>query len=324
MNPARSFKRLLRDLRQRVAARLAGTGAAIQRTGNDNVRERTIGYLSFSMLRRDRRFPDRLPGFRCWVAQNFLDEAFAAFGGPKLFFSSEPPPGLTRETREILDRPEMRPFTFLYSEPDVARRMFYPALKRVEPDLLERLEAEVLARRPGRCCLVNRWYAGTDLELTAQRVRFARALGEEIDIYGAEPWSGENGWRSFPRYRGAVADKRATVSQYDFIVAFENSDHFGYITEKVIDALVAGSIPLCWGGGGALADAIPADCIIDCRDRDPAEVGRQVVGMPHEEIVAYRRAGLRFLASPAARRFTRDHFVEQIIARLRAQGAGDA
>ncbi len=322
MNPARSLKRLLRNVRQRVAARLAGTGTAIQWTGKDNERERTIGYLSFSMLRRDRRFPGPLPGFRCWVAQNFLDEAFTAYGGPKLFFSSEPPPVLTGETRRILATPGMRPFTYLYGEPDIERRMFYPALKRIEPDLLGRLEAGVLAQRPGRCCVVNRWYGGADLDLAIQRVRFARALGKDVDIYGAEPWSGENGWRSFLRYRGAVADKRATVSQYDFILAFENSDYFGYITEKVIDALVAGTIPLCWGGGGVLLEAIPSDCVIDCRDRDPAEVRRQIVDMPHEEIVAYRRAGIRFLASPAARRFTRDHFVEQIIARLRAQGAG--
>lgn len=305
----------------RVAAHVGGGRNAIRWTGRDNEPEHTVGYLGFRDLRRDHRFPGTLPRPRCWLAQNFLDDAFAAFPGPKLFFHTEPPPVMTEQTRRILEAPGIRPFTYLYEERDVERRMFYPALRRIEPDLLRRREALVAARRPGRCCLVNRWAVGSHLDLLEQRVRFARALGDDLDIFGAEPWSGENGWRAFPRYRGPVgrAAKQSTLEQYDFILAFENSDHFGYITEKIIDALAAGAVPLYWGGGGALADAVPSNCLIDCRGQDPEELRRRIQAMPHEEVVAFRRAGLRFLASPAARRFTREHFAERLIERLRAQ-----
>nr|MCR4587875.1 hypothetical protein [Lachnospiraceae bacterium] len=53
------------------------------------------------------------------------------------------------------------------------------------------------------------------------------------------------------RYRnnvgGPCADKRAFQSAYKFSIAFENSSHSGYVTEKLIDAYAAGTIPIYWG-----------------------------------------------------------------------------
>lgn len=42
-------------------------------------------------------------------------------------------------------------------------------------------------------------------------------------------------------------DKIKFLSNYKFTIAFENSDVDGYTTEKIIDPLVAGSIPIYWG-----------------------------------------------------------------------------
>ena len=45
----------------------------------------------------------------------------------------------------------------------------------------------------------------------------------------------------------SVADKKAFLSDYRFSIAAENSLHDGYITEKIMDAWAAGTIPIFYG-----------------------------------------------------------------------------
>lgn len=73
-------------------------------------------------------------------------------------------------------------------------------------------------------------------------------------------------------------------TRFRFTVAFENSAHPGYTTEKIYDALLARSIPIYWGNSRISQDVHP-DCFIDAAafpdfaslvarvaevDRDPA------------------------------------------------------
>jgi hypothetical protein len=44
-----------------------------------------------------------------------------------------------------------------------------------------------------------------------------------------------------------VADKQAFLRDYKFTIAFENESHPGYTTEKVVEPMVADSIPIYWG-----------------------------------------------------------------------------
>ena len=44
-----------------------------------------------------------------------------------------------------------------------------------------------------------------------------------------------------------VADKRAFLAECKFTIAFENESHPGYTTEKVVEPMLAGSIPIYWG-----------------------------------------------------------------------------
>lgn len=46
---------------------------------------------------------------------------------------------------------------------------------------------------------------------------------------------------------GCVADKLSFISNYKFNIAFENSCVLGYTTEKMIDALACGTVPIYWG-----------------------------------------------------------------------------
>jgi hypothetical protein len=46
---------------------------------------------------------------------------------------------------------------------------------------------------------------------------------------------------------GRVKDKLSFIQQYKFNIAFENASYPGYITEKLIEAKQAGTVPVYWG-----------------------------------------------------------------------------
>ena len=57
----------------------------------------------------------------------------------------------------------------------------------------------------------------------------------------------DSGGRLMNNVGGPVADKIDFHRQHKFVIAFENSSHSGYTTEKIVDAFAAGSIPVYWG-----------------------------------------------------------------------------
>ncbi len=69
---------------------------------------------------------------------------------------------------------------------------------------------------------------------------------------------------------GPCADKRAFQSQYKFSIAFENSSHSGYVTEKIVDAFAAGTIPIYWGDPH-LEDYFNPAAFIHIKDKDDIE-----------------------------------------------------
>lgn len=98
-------------------------------------------------------------------------------------------------------------------------------------------------------------------ELYSHRMRtiqwFEASAPQDFDLYGM-------GWQAeqFPSYRGPVVDKLATLTQYRFCICYENAQGYqGYITEKIIDCLRTGCVPV-YGGAPNVARWIPSDCFI--------------------------------------------------------------
>lgn len=60
---------------------------------------------------------------------------------------------------------------------------------------------------------------------------------------------------------GPVSDKLAFCSKYRFCLAFENSSYPGYTTEKLVQAKLAGSIPIYWGNPLVFKDFNPRSFI---------------------------------------------------------------
>lgn len=57
----------------------------------------------------------------------------------------------------------------------------------------------------------------------------------------------DSGGRVLNNIGGPVASKLDFVKNYKFIIAFENSSHPGYTTEKVLEPMQVNTIPIYWG-----------------------------------------------------------------------------
>lgn len=98
----------------------------------------------------------------------------------------------------------------------------------------------------------------------------------------------DSGGRLMNNVGGPVTDKLAFQSGYRFSIAFENSCHPGYTTEKVLDALIAGTVPIYWGNPLVARDFNP-DCLINCHDFDGFDAVVEHVARVDRDPELYRR-----------------------------------
>jgi hypothetical protein len=307
---------VLRRLRWRLLLNGFFYRKIIKATGMGNKRERTRFYVSALHLLEKIPSFSRKNDYDYFIANNFIEDEFLSSPRPKIFITREPPPLLTAETRTHMQSSLLKPYLYLYNEADIDKRMFYPTLPHRRESLIRNLDESLTKKRSKLCCIINRYSENQELNLVQQRIKFVKAAGQDIDIYGKEPRNGPNKWHLFKNYYGMTNNKQETLKEYDFALTFENSDFDGYITEKIFDAFMAGTIPLYWGGGRLLQETFPADCYIDCRDKDPRQIFYLIKSMSQNDILAYRKAARDFLESDAANRFTRMYLIGHIIRRL--------
>lgn len=115
---------------------------------------------------------------------------------------------------------------------------------------ITRQEAATLWKQKTKfcCMLVSNPHA-------KERINFFNALSKVKHV--------DSGGRYLNNIGYAVEDKPAFISDYKFVLAFENSSYPGYTTEKILEPLVANCIPVYWGNpliendfnGGAFVNA---------------------------------------------------------------------
>ena len=71
--------------------------------------------------------------------------------------------------------------------------------------------------------------------------------------------------RHFNNMGASVGDKMSLLRECRFNLAFENSRSPGYITEKLVEPLVAGCIPIYWGAPDIAGDFNPS-CMVNISD----------------------------------------------------------
>jgi hypothetical protein len=113
-------------------------------------------------------------------------------------------------------------------------------------------------------------------------------------------------------FRGAAASKVETLSSYAFAICFENMMLDGWVTEKIFDCFLAGTIPV-YLGAPDVADWIPETAFIDMRRFAGYDELREfLLGLGPRERDAYRTAARDYLSSERFRPFTKHAFAELV------------
>lgn len=106
---------------------------------------------------------------------------------------------------------------------------------------------------------------------------------------------------------GCVPDKIPFISGYKFNLALENSIVEGYVTEKILEPLVADTVPIYWGSRMAGTDFNP-DAFINAADYDSPEAFLDAVRRLDTDPEAY----LRMLRAPRLIRGVSPDFDSQL------------
>ncbi len=99
---------------------------------------------------------------------------------------------------------------------------------------------------------------------------FREKYPDDFEFYGG-------GWqkKGHKSYRGRVGDKAEIYHQYKFALAFENMKNVnGYVSEKILDCLTAGIVPI-YKGADDISKYIPQNCFIPY---DRFETPEQMMG----------------------------------------------
>jgi hypothetical protein len=71
----------------------------------------------------------------------------------------------------------------------------------------------------------------------------------------------DSGGRYLNNIGGPIGNKMEFISQYKFSIAFENKSQDGYTTEKLVEPMFCGSMPVYWGNKKVALDFNPASFI---------------------------------------------------------------
>ena len=146
-----------------------------------------------------------------------------------------------------------------YSPVEIAgdpRAVRFPYYAQVLPELGSLVrpadyEAHLCLDRPGFACFVASNARGTE------RNRFFRALHRRRPLVSAG--------RHFNTTGKPLADKMGLLRDFRFNLAFENSSSPGYVTEKLVEPLLAGCVPIYWGDPEVGREFNPS-CMINVSD----------------------------------------------------------
>lgn len=129
---------------------------------------------------------------------------------------------------------------------------------------------------------------------------------DDFDLYGI-------GWEGWLLWKGKVPNKWEVYKNYKFAICYENmGDQRGYITEKIFDAFIGGTVPIYLGATN-ISDVIPKECFIDRREFVSEEALYQFLKkMDRDTYTSYLKAIEEYLQSPKSKLFSIDHFINTI------------
>lgn len=163
---------------------------------------------------------------------------------------------------------------------------------------------------------------------------FGQQYPEDCDLFG-DGWRGQKiSWCPFLHRKPNLCQrtesidlsaeerssaKRKKLGNYKFVIASENyAGSRGYISEKIFDALLGGSIPVYLGEQN-ITNFVPRSCFIDARDFQSLEnLVKKLEGMSEEEWQQIRSAGKAFFSAKGFLEFTTEKFALKMCDHLKA------
>lgn len=148
-------------------------------------------------------------------------------------------------------------------------------------------------------------------------------LGQSsIEIYGSNwndlsnlpaVWSKRNFTNLSKAYLGLCDNKIKTLSKYKFNICFENIAQDYYVTEKIIDCFVAGTIPIYLGAPN-IREIIPHEAFINLRDfKTLDDLDAYLNAITESQAIDMINAGRVYLNSKKGRLHSYEQFAENII-----------
>jgi hypothetical protein len=114
-------------------------------------------------------------------------------------------------------------------------------------------------------------------------------------------------------FRGSVDDKYKTLSKYKFAICYENSAYPGWVTEKIFDCFLVGTVPI-YLGAPDIGEYVPKECFIDFSGyKDYNALNKYLRSMSEEGIESRKEAIRIFLSSDKVIKFREKYFFENIL-----------
>jgi hypothetical protein len=117
-------------------------------------------------------------------------------------------------------------------------------------------------------------------------------------------------YRPFPSYQGVVLNKGAIFRKAKFVYCYENSKNLSnYITEKIFDAMMCGSVPIYLGANN-ITKYIPENCFVDARHFSSTEkLHNYLLGINAEQYKIMQNNIKTFLSGEQIIPFSSEFFV---------------
>ena len=114
----------------------------------------------------------------------------------------------------------------------------------------------------------------------------------------------------------SVSDKRDCLSRYKFNICFENYAAPSYVTEKIFDAMLAGTVPVYLGAQN-IVNYVPASCFVDAsRFATMDELSDYLETITESQALAIISAGQDFLKSDLGLQYSYEAMAARVASKI--------
>lgn len=192
-------------------------------------------------------------------------------------------------------------------------RMYFPAFDLEQ--IPEVVPWEERHATPIVCVMTNKHYAMNGRVASPSYAWAMETQLQDLRYETVEQLAGLNAIHLYGKHWPAPVspipdgEKVNVIRWYKFALCFENGRYPGYVTEKIIDCLVAGVVPI-YLGAPDIAEHVPVEAFVPFTDAQGIVAG---AALHDGSIVKYGQA---FLRSPEGRRHSYQGFAERVMGML--------